>query len=86
MKDTSRKDAGIHGLKSEDMERNGVKSVDVEGDGAKSVNMERNNTKLDEAERNREKLKDNGVKGAGRVDTKIKKIQRENIQSKNTRK
>ena len=52
----------------------------------RAVDMERNNTKLDEAERNREKLKDNGVKGAGRVDAKIKKIQRKNIQSKNAQK
>ncbi len=86
MKDTSRNGAGLHGLKSEDTERNSVKSVDVEGNGAKFVSRERNNVKLDETERDREKLKNNGVQGAGRMGTKIKKIQSENIQSKNAEK
>lgn len=96
MKDTSRNGAGMHGLKSEDTGRNSlksgdtgrnsVKSVDVEGNGAKSANRERENVKLAETERNREKLKNNGVKGAGRMDAKIKKIQSENIQSKNAEK
>ena len=93
MKDTSRNGTGMHGLKSEDTGRNGlksgdtgrnnVKSVDVEGN---AVNRERNNVKLAETERNREKLKNNGVKGAGRMDAKIKKFQSENMQSKNAEK
>ena len=86
MMDTSRNGAGLHGLKSGDTGRNSVKFVDVEGNGAKAVNRGRNNVKLNETERNREKLKNNGVKGAGRMDTKIKKIQSENIQSKNAEK
>lgn len=96
MNDICRNGAGMHGLKSKDTERNGlksgdtgsnsVKSVDVEGNGAKSVNKERNNVKLAETERNGEKLKNNRVKGAGRMDAKIKKIQSENIQSKNAKK
>lgn len=86
MKNTSRNNAGFHGLKSGDMGRNSVKLVDVEGNGAKAVNRERNNVKLDETERDREKLKNNGVQDAGRMDTKIKKIQRENMQSKKAEK
>ena len=96
MMDTSRNGAGMHGLKSEDTGRNGlksgdtvrnsVKSLDVKRNSAKSVNRERNNVELDETERNREKLKNNGVKVAGRIDAKIKKIQSENIQSKNAEK
>lgn len=86
MKGINRNGAGIHGLKSEDTGMVGVKSVDAERNGAKSVNMERNNVKLDETEKNPEKLKNNGVKGAGRIDEKIKRIQNENIQSKNAKK
>ena len=96
MKDTSRNGAGIHGLKSEDMGKNGVKSVYAgrnavksvyaEGNGARSVDTRRNDAKLKDTERNSVKLKDNGVNGAGRIDAKIKIIQNENIQRKNTKK
>lgn len=86
MKGINRNGAGMHGLKSGDTGRNSVKSVDVEGSCTKSVNRERNNVKWDETERDREKVKNNGVQGAGRMDTKIKKIQSKNIQSKNAEK
>ena len=86
MKGINRNGAGMHSLKSGDTGRNSVKSVDVEGSCTKSVNRERNNVKWDETERDREKVKNNGVQGAGRMDTKIKKIQSKNIQSKNAEK
>ena len=96
MKDTSRKDEGVHGLKSGDTGkngmklgdtgRNGVKSIEVTGNGAKSVNMGRGNAKLDKTEMSRKKLENGGIKCAGRIDAKIKRIQNENIQSKSTKK
>lgn len=86
MKDTSRKDAGIHGLKSEDTGRNVVKPVDTEGNVVKSANTKKDNAKLEDTERNSKKLKDNGVSGAGRINAKIKKIQKEDTQNKNTKK
>ena len=85
MKDTSRKDAGIHGLKSEDTGRNGVKPIDTEENVVKSANTKKDNAKLEDTERNSKKLKDNGVSGAGRINAKIKKIQREDTQN-NTKK
>ena len=85
MKDTSRNGAGIHGLKSEDMEKNGVKSVDAGRNAVKSVDAEGNGVKLKDTERNSVKLKDNGVSG-GRIDAKIKKIQKEGTYNKNTKK
>ena len=86
MKDTSKNDASLHGLKSGDTGKNGMKLRDTGRNGAKSVNMGRDNAKLDGTERNMKKLENNGIKGAGRIDAKIKKIQKENIQSKSTKK
>lgn len=77
---------GRNGVKLEDTGRNDVKSVDTEGNVVKSANTKKDNAKLEDTEKISKKLRDNRVNGAGRINAKIKKIQKEDTQNKNTKK
>lgn len=94
MKDTSRKDAGINKLKSENIGRKGMKFVDVERTEAKSVNTKRkgaesvdtrkNGTKLKDTERKGVKLRDNGINVTG-IEAKVGNVQKGVVKVENAK-